>query len=64
MADEITIEEMMNRMPKAFLPEKAGDVDAVIQFHFTGEEEGDWIVRRASRRRVPARCASADVPSS
>ena len=45
MADEITIEEMMNRMPKAFLPEKAGDVDAVIQFHFTGEEAGDWIVR-------------------
>jgi len=45
MADEITIEEMMNRMPYAFLPEKAGDVDAVIQFHFTGEEAGDWIVR-------------------
>ena len=45
MADEITIEEMMNRMPKAFLPEKAGDVEAVIQYHLTGEEAGDWIVR-------------------
>ena len=45
MADEITIEEMMNRMPKAFLPDKAGDVEAVIQFHMTGVEPGDWIVR-------------------
>lgn len=45
MADEITIEEMMNRMPMAFLPDKAGDVEAVIQFHMTGAEPGDWIVR-------------------
>lgn len=45
MVDEISIEELMNRMPKAFLPEKAGDVEAVIQYHLTGEEAGDWIVR-------------------
>jgi putative sterol carrier protein len=45
MPDEITIEEMMNRMPKAFLPEKAGDVEAVIQFHLTGDEASDWVVR-------------------
>ena len=45
MADEVTIEEMMNRMPQAFLPEKAGDVESVIQFHLTGEEAGDGIVR-------------------
>ena len=45
MDDEITIDEMMTRMPKAFLPEKAGDVEAVIQYHLTGEEAGDWIVR-------------------
>ena len=45
MADEISIEEMMNRMPKAFLPEKAGDAEAVIQYHLTGEEAGDWVVR-------------------
>ena len=44
MADEITIEEMMNRMPKAFLPDKAGDVEAVIQYHLTGPEAGDWVV--------------------
>ena len=44
MADEITIEEMMNRMPKAFLPDKAGDVEAVIQYLLTGPEAGDWVV--------------------
>jgi len=44
MADEITIEELMNRMPKAFLPEKAEGVEAVIQYHLTGDEAGDWVV--------------------
>lgn len=43
MAEEITIEELMNRMPKAFLPEKAEGVEAVIQFHFSGDEAGDWV---------------------
>lgn len=42
---EITIETLMNRMPKAFLPEKAVNVDAVIQYHLTGEEAGDWIIK-------------------
>jgi putative sterol carrier protein len=45
MVDEISIEEMMNRMRKAYLPEKAGDLEAVIQYHLTGEEAGDWIVK-------------------
>jgi putative sterol carrier protein len=44
MADEISIEQLMHRMPKAYLPEVAGDLDAVIQFQFTGAEAGDWIV--------------------
>lgn len=45
MDNEITIEELMNRMPKAFLPEKAGDTEAVIQYYLTGEEAGNWVVR-------------------
>jgi putative sterol carrier protein len=32
----------MERMPGALIPEKAQDVDAVIQFKFTGEEAGEW----------------------
>jgi putative sterol carrier protein len=39
----LTISELMEKMPGAFLPEKAGDLDAVIQFKFTGAEAGDWI---------------------
>ena len=44
MSEELTIETLMARMPKAFLPEKAGDLEAVIQFHFGGEGGGDWAV--------------------
>lgn len=42
---EITIETLMSRMPKAFIPEKAIGVDAVIQYHLTGAEAGDWIIK-------------------
>jgi putative sterol carrier protein len=44
MSDEITIEGLMNRMPKAFLPEKAEGVEAVIQYHLSGAEAADWVV--------------------
>ncbi len=37
------IRGVMQRMPGAFLPEKAVGVEAVIQFHFTGKEAGSWI---------------------
>ena len=38
----LTVAELMEKMPGAFIPEKAQGVDAVIQFRFTGEEAGDW----------------------
>lgn len=38
----LTIKDVMERMPGAFVPEKAQGVDAVIQFHFTGEAESHW----------------------
>jgi putative sterol carrier protein len=41
---EITVQELMDRMPKAFIPESAEGVDAVIQYHLSGEEGGDWVV--------------------
>jgi putative sterol carrier protein len=44
MPDELTISRLMELMPKAFLPEKAQGVEAVIQFSFSGEEAGDWTV--------------------
>jgi putative sterol carrier protein len=39
----LTVEQLMERMPGAFIPEKAQGVDAVIQFKFTGAEPGDWV---------------------
>ncbi|MCJ7513042.1 MAG: SCP2 sterol-binding domain-containing protein [Anaerolineales bacterium] len=44
MADELTIEKLMGLMPKAFLPDKAVGVNALIQYHLSGEQAGDWIV--------------------
>lgn len=41
---EVTIEKLMSRMPKAFIPENAIGVDAIIQYHLTGDEAGDWII--------------------
>lgn len=40
----ITIAELFDRLPGAFIPEKAGDMDAVIQFELTGEEASQWAV--------------------
>lgn len=40
----LTVAELMEKMPGAFIPEKAQGVDAVIQFKFTGAEPGDWNV--------------------
>jgi len=44
MSDGLTIEKVMNLMPKSFLPEKAQGVDAILQFHLSGEQAGDWAV--------------------
>jgi putative sterol carrier protein len=37
----LTVEDLMKRMPDAFVADKAEGVDAVIQFHLG--EGGDWI---------------------
>ena len=38
----LTIAQLMEKMPGAFLPEKAPGLDAVIHFKFSGEEPGEW----------------------
>ena len=37
----LTVKDLMDRMPGAFLPEKAEGVDAVIQFELG--EGGNWV---------------------
>lgn len=41
---EYTVEQLIKNHEKAFQPEKAMGLDAVIQYHLTGEEGGDWII--------------------
>jgi putative sterol carrier protein len=41
---EYTVEQLIRNHEKAFIPEKAEDLTAVIQYHLTGEEGGDWII--------------------
>ncbi|MDT8896816.1 SCP2 sterol-binding domain-containing protein [Thermanaerothrix sp. 4228-RoL] len=43
--DEITIRDIMLNLPRAFSPENAQDVRAVVQLHVTGDEPGDWVIR-------------------
>lgn len=42
---DITIRYVMQNLVRAFSPENARDVQAVIQLHVTGEEPGDWVIR-------------------
>ncbi len=41
---EITVKEMVFNHEKAFRPEVAEGVNAVIQYRLTGEEGGDYII--------------------
>ncbi len=41
---DIKVEQLVRNHEKAFIPEAAEGVNAVIQYHLTGEEGGDWIV--------------------
>ena len=38
----LTIQDLMEKMPGALIPEKAVGVDAVVHFKFTGAEAGEW----------------------
>jgi putative sterol carrier protein len=38
----MTIIDLISQMPTAFIPEKASGLNAVIQFHFSGAEPGEW----------------------
>ena len=42
---DITVHQLMENHPKAFRPEMAEGVDAVIQYVLTGEEGGNYIIR-------------------
>jgi putative sterol carrier protein len=37
-----TVAEIISKLPQAFLADKAGALDAVVHFKFTGAEAGEW----------------------
>jgi putative sterol carrier protein len=41
---EYTVEQLIRNHEKAFKPEAAQGVDAIIQYILTGEQAGDWII--------------------
>lgn len=41
---DISVKELVKNHEKAFKPEVAEGVEAVIQYHLTGDEGGDWII--------------------
>lgn len=45
MNDEVTIQDLMDRLPDFFLPEKAAGIRATVLFELSGERGGDWTVR-------------------
>jgi putative sterol carrier protein len=53
--------EILEAMPSAFLPEKAGDAQALIQLDLTGDEGGQWVVDIADGQ-CQVREQSADQP--
>jgi putative sterol carrier protein len=46
VADDVR--EIFDKMPEAFIPERAAGMDATIQLHLTGEGGGDWIMEVAN----------------
>jgi putative sterol carrier protein len=59
---EYTMEELVYNHEKAFRPEKAVGVDAVIQYQFTGDEGGDYVITIAEGK-CTAEKGKADHPT-
>lgn len=41
---DISVKQLVQNHEKAFKPEAAEGVEAVIQYHLTGDEGGDWVI--------------------
>ena len=44
------LQEILSKMPQAFVPERAANLDAVVQLELTGEGGGQWAVKIANGR--------------
>jgi len=53
----------MEKMPGAFIPEKAQGVNAIVHFKFTGEEAGEWNAAIADGKCKVTQGAPAGQPT-
>jgi putative sterol carrier protein len=44
-SSNLTIQSLMDRLPGAFVPEKAAGVNSTVQFNLSGDKGGSWYVR-------------------
>ena len=51
---DLTPAQIFQEMPSGFRPERAGRANAVIQFHISGQDGGDWYVTIKDRTCVVA----------
>ena len=56
----LTINQLMEKMPGAFIPEKAQGVNATIHFKFTGDEASEWSAAIADGKCAVTSGAPAD----
>ena len=59
----LTIPQLMEKMPGAFLPEKAQGVNALVHFKFTGTEAGDWNATIADGKVAVAQGEPSNKPT-
>lgn len=59
VADDI--KEIFNKMPEAFLPEKAGDTNGIIQIDLNGDGGGQWALHIADGK-ISVTEGQADSP--
>ena len=59
----LTVSQLMEKMPGAFLPEKAQGVNALIHFKFTGAEAGEWNATIKDGKVAVAQGAPAEKPN-
>ena len=58
VADDVN--EIFKKLPNAFLPEKAGDIDVAIQISLSGDGASDWIINIADGTVVVEQGQAAD----
>ena len=59
----LTVSQLMEKMPGAFIPEKAQGVNAVVHFKFTGAEAGEWNAKIADGKVAVVQGAPAEKAS-